>query len=88
MGMGMGMYGHVYVYMCGGGDGGVGQSQEKLQWRLQEILTRKSFVIQIEPSHGWFFQCFSRRAGGEQLYQVERMIGGIGNMLFSIFSQT
>ena len=31
-----------------------GQSQEKLLWRLQEIVTRKSFVIQIEPSHGWF----------------------------------
>ena len=29
-----------------------------------------------------------RRAGAEQLYQVERMIGGIGNMLFSINSQT
>ena len=27
-------------------------------------------------------------AGNEQLYQVKRMIGGIGNMLFSIFSQT
>ena len=39
-----------------------GQSQETLQWRLQEILTRKSFVIlfswerkiKSEPSHGWF----------------------------------
>ena len=29
-----------------------------------------------------------RRAGVEQLYQVKRMIGGIGNMLFSIYSQT
>ena len=36
----------VYVYVCGGGGGGGGgQSQEKLQWRLQEIRTRKSFVI-------------------------------------------
>ena len=34
---------YVYVYVCGGGGGGW-QSQEKLQWRLQEILTRKSFV--------------------------------------------
>ena len=29
-----------------------------------------------------------RRAGVEQLYQVKRMIGGIGNVLFSILSQT
>ena len=29
-----------------------------------------------------------RRAGVEQLYQVKRMIGGIGDVLFSIFSQT
>ena len=29
-----------------------------------------------------------RRTGVEQLYQVERMIGGIGHMLFSIYSQT
>ena len=27
-----------------------------------------------------------RRAGVEQLYQVKRMIGGIGNMLFSIYA--
>ena len=74
---------YVYVYVCGGGSGGGGQSQEKLKWRLQEILTRKS-----QPSHGWFFHCFSKRAGGEQLYQMEQRIGGIGNMLFSIFSQT
>ena len=80
------MYVYVCVYVCGGGGGG--QSQEKLQWRLQEILTRKSFVIQIEPSHVWFFQRFLRIAETVQLYQVERMIGGIGNMLFSIFSQT
>ena len=69
LGMGMGMcmcmcmcfvFVYVYVCVCGGGGGG-GQSQEKLLWRLQEILTRKSFVIffngserQIEPSHGWF----------------------------------
>ena len=70
---------------CGGGGGG--QSQENLQWRLQEILTRKSFVIQIEPSHVWFFQRFFRIAETVQLYQIERMIGGIGNMSFSIFSQ-
>ena len=68
------MYVYVCVYVCGGGGGGQSQG--------------KSFDIQIETSHVWFFQCFSRRAGGEQLYQVERMIGGIGNMLFSIFSQT
>ena len=29
-----------------------------------------------------------RRAGVEQLFQVKGMIGGIGNMLFSIYSQT
>ena len=29
-----------------------------------------------------------RRAGVEQLYQVKPMIGGIGDVLFSIFSQT
>ena len=29
-----------------------------------------------------------RRAGVQQLYQVQRMIGGIGNMLFSTCSQT
>ena len=29
-----------------------------------------------------------RRAGFEQLYQVKRMLGGIGNMLFSAHSQT
>ena len=29
-----------------------------------------------------------RRAGVEQLYQVKRMIGGIGNMLFSTYSHT
>ena len=29
-----------------------------------------------------------RRAGTQQLHQVKRMIGGSGNMLFSIFSQT
>ena len=80
------MYVYVCVYVCGGGGGG--QSQETLQWRLQEILTRKSFVIQIEPSHVWFFQRFLRIAETVQLYQVERMIGGNGNMLFSIFSQT
>ena len=34
---------YVYVCVCGGGGGG-GQSQEKLLWRLQEMLTRKSFV--------------------------------------------
>ena len=29
-----------------------------------------------------------RRAGVQQLYQVQRMIGGIGNVLFSTCSQT
>ena len=29
-----------------------------------------------------------RRAGVEQLYEVKRVIGGIGDMLFSIYSQT
>ena len=29
-----------------------------------------------------------RRAGVEQLYQVKRMLGGIGNVSFSTFSQT
>ena len=29
-----------------------------------------------------------RRTGVEQLCQVKQMIGGIGDMLFSIFSQT
>ena len=32
--------------------------------------------------------CVPRRAGIEQLYQVKRMLGGIGNMLFSTYSQT
>ena len=31
---------------------------------------------------------FRSEAGREQLYQVKRMIGGIGNMLFSTYSQT
>ena len=43
---------------------------------------------QIEPSHDWFFQCFSRTAEDEQLHQAKRMMGGIGDMLFSIYSQT
>ena len=29
-----------------------------------------------------------RTAGAQQLYQVKRMLGGIGNMLFSTCSQT
>ena len=33
-------------------------------------------------------QRFTRRAGVEQLRQVKRMIRGIGNMLFSIYSLT
>ena len=34
------------------------------------------------------FQRFPRITGASQLRQVKRMIGGIGNMLFSIYSQT
>ena len=29
-----------------------------------------------------------RRAGAQQLHQEKRLIGGSGNMLFSIYSQT
>ena len=46
------LYMYMYVYMCVWSVSGkmvnapwAGQSQEKLKWRLQEILTRKLFVI-------------------------------------------
>ena len=59
-----------------------GQMQGKLWWRLQAILTCESFVTlglwgerQAEP-------------GAQQLYQVKRMFGQIGNVLLSTCSQT
>ena len=69
-----------------------GQSQEKLWWRLAAILTRETSVIlgflgerQTEPPHTWFSPQWL--TGTQQLHQVKRMFGGIGNMLFSTFSQ-
>ena len=66
------VYVYVYVYVCGGGGG---QSQEKLVEASRDTnaqIVRKTFFHgserQIEPSHGWFFQCFSRITGASQLY--------------------
>ena len=60
------------------------------------ILTWKSFVILgcmdeqlIEPSSSWFKLKFSLMiVGVAQIYQVRRMISGIGNVLFSTCSVT
>ena len=72
-----------------------GAKSEETLWRLVAILTCKSFVILgcrgerlIEPSSCWFTPGVSFRiAGVEQLYQVKRMIRGIGNVLFLTYSQ-
>ena len=46
------------------------------------VLVCACFGVQHTP------RSFTRRAGVQQLYQVQRMIGGIGNVLFSTYSQT
>ena len=56
-------------------------------WWLAAILTCKSFVIFRKRCER--LQLVSlRRAGVERLYQVKRMLGGIGNMFFSTYSPT
>ena len=50
-------------------------------WRKERKTNRT--ISQLVPS-----AVSLRRAGVEQLHLVKRMIGGIGNMLFSIYSQT
>ena len=72
-----------------------GQSQEKLWWRLVAMLACKSFVMLClwerktnrTTSHLVPSAVSIRIAGVEQCVQVKRMIGGIGNVSFSTYSQ-
>ena len=67
-------------------------------WWLVAILTCKSFVTLRSarfPQESWsgvehLYQHVSLRRllKLEQLHQIQRMIGGIGDMLFSTYSQT
>ena len=57
----------------------------KRWWRLLAILTFTSFVMLGEKDQPLVSL---RTAETEQLYQGKRMIGGIGDMLFSIYSHT
>ena len=75
---------------------GEGQRQERPWWWPVAILTREPFNIRRhggkDPSNhlkSLVPPGVSRMiAGAEQLYQVTRMIKGIGNVLFSTFSQS
>ena len=65
--------GHACGCGCGGGGGGR-RGERREANRTIWLLVPSAVSIGI--------------AGVEQLYQVQRMIGGIGNMLFSISSHT
>ena len=73
-----------------------GLSQEKFCWRLETILTCKSFVGYeyrgerlIELSSSWFPPKFpSGQLELNEFYQVKRMIRGIGVVTTSTYSQT
>ena len=73
-----------------------GLSQEKFCWRLEAILTCKSFVGYkyrgerlIEPSRSWFFPKFPsgqlERVRG-QLHEVKQMIRAHGIETISVYS--
>ena len=77
--------------------GWVGWSQGKLWWRLEALLTCKSFVKLdcrgerlIEPSSSWFPLKFlsGKQEQFMQFYQVKLMIRGIGVLWASTYSQT
>ena len=66
-------------------------SFNRTSWKVSDvqIVSDTSVLVASDKSNHPVtdsFGVFLRRAGVEQLYQVKRMIGGIGNMLFSIFS--
>ena len=64
----------------------------RTSWKVSEVqIVRETFWWRkTNRTIRWLFPfaVSVKRAGVEQLYQVKRMIGGIGNMLFSIYSQT
>ena len=65
----------------------------RTSWKVSDVqIVRYTWVLvaKDKSNHPWLipFAVSLRRAGVEQLYQVKRMIGGIGNFLSSIFTQT
>ena len=62
--------------MSGGGGGWVG--------RCVVFVFRWTRISQLIPSRS----VPQDKNGAQQLHQVKQMIGGLGNVLFSIYSQT
>ena len=54
-------------------------------WKVAQIVSYNWVVVAKDKSNHPVAGSLSlRRAGVEQLYQVKRMIGGIGNMFVSV----
>ena len=59
----------------------------RTSWKVIHVqIVRYTWVFGCEKRMEWLipFAVSLRRAGVEQLYQVKRMIGGIGNMFVSM----
>ena len=65
-------------------------SFNRTSWKVSGVqIVRYTWVLvaQDKANHP-VADSLCRRTGVEQLYEEKRMIGGNGDMLFSIFSQT